>query len=58
MSGIEHQPEAGADARCPKLRHITLNEAHVQPGFPHPLVRAPQRLADDVDARDLPAALR
>jgi hypothetical protein len=56
-SRVEHQSEAGADPRLPKSRHVGVQDSHVNAGFLNPLAGAVQGLVDDVDARDLPAAL-
>ena len=56
-SRVEHQSEVGADPRLPKSRHVGVQDSHVDAGFLDPLASALQGLVDDVDARDLPAAL-
>jgi hypothetical protein len=53
---VEHQAEAGADARGPERRHVALEEARFDAGLPCPLPCGADGLRDHVDPRDVPSA--
>ena len=46
--GVEHQAEAGADARLPKSRRVGVHDPHVDAGFLNPLAGPLQDLVRDV----------
>ena len=51
---VEDQPEAGADTGRPQRRHIAAHEPHLDTCLRYLVVCSPQRLVDDIDARNLP----
>ena len=55
---VQQERVAGADGGGAELRHVALDESQLDAGFARPLTRAPERLGDGVDPRDLPATLR
>src|ERR671918_523995 len=55
---VQHEAEAGADARVPQRRYVAMDEADLDACFVHALLGATQRLLDIVDAGHLPAPLR
>jgi hypothetical protein len=55
---VEEEREARADAGVAQRRDVALDEGDVDARLPGALPRLPDRLGDDVDADDLPAAPR
>jgi hypothetical protein len=57
-AGVQDEPEAGADAGRSNPRRVAVDEPHVDIGRSRPFSCALHGLAGDVDADQLPAALR
>jgi hypothetical protein len=55
---IQHKPVISANIRCPQGRGIPWHETDYYAGLLRPLAGYTQSLGHDIDARNLPAALR